>query len=53
MNCILETQGLCKEFGAVTAAKDVNVRILKGEVVGVIGSNGAGKTAIPITRLPN
>jgi len=44
MTCILETQGLCKEFGAVTAAKDVNVRINKGEVVGVIGSNGAGKT---------
>ena len=44
MSCILETQGLCKAFGAVTAAKDVNVRIRPGEVVGVIGSNGAGKT---------
>lgn len=44
MTCILETRGLYKEFGAVTAAKDVNVSIAKGEVVGVIGSNGAGKT---------
>ncbi|HDS1733115.1 MULTISPECIES: ABC transporter ATP-binding protein [Pseudomonas] len=44
MSAILETRGLCKEFGAVSAAKDVNVSISKGEVVGVIGSNGAGKT---------
>ena len=44
MSRILETRGLYKEFGAVTAAKDVNVSIVRGEVVGVIGSNGAGKT---------
>lgn len=44
MNYILETRALYKEFGAVSAAKDVNVSISKGEVVGVIGSNGAGKT---------
>ncbi|GAB3449483.1 ABC transporter ATP-binding protein [Insolitispirillum peregrinum] len=41
---ILETRGLCKTFGAVTAAKDLHVTIAPGEVVGVIGSNGAGKT---------
>jgi len=44
MTCILETRSLNKEFGAVIAAKDLNVQINKGEVVGVIGSNGAGKT---------
>ncbi|WP_454916005.1 ABC transporter ATP-binding protein [Xanthobacter sediminis] len=41
---ILETRALNKTFGAVTAAKDLNVRIDKGEIVGVIGANGAGKT---------
>ncbi|MBV17131.1 MULTISPECIES: ABC transporter ATP-binding protein [Thalassospira] len=44
MTTILETRSLNKEFGAVIAAKDLNVQVAKGEVVGVIGSNGAGKT---------
>ncbi len=44
MSIILETKSLNRNFGAVTAAKDINVQISLGEVVGVIGSNGAGKT---------
>lgn len=44
MSAILETRSLNRSFGAVTAARELNVRIDKGEVVGVIGSNGAGKT---------
>lgn len=44
MKTILVTQGLSKSFGAVTAAADVNVTIHEGEIVGVIGANGAGKT---------
>lgn len=44
MTTILETRALTRTFGAVVAAKDLNVRIEQGEVVGVIGSNGAGKT---------
>jgi branched-chain amino acid transport system ATP-binding protein len=44
MTTILETRGLTRTFGAVVAAKDLNVCIEQGEVVGVIGSNGAGKT---------
>ncbi|MDF1670243.1 MAG: ATP-binding cassette domain-containing protein [Roseovarius sp.] len=44
MTTILETRKLEKAFGAVYAAKDVNISIDAGEVLGVIGSNGAGKT---------
>src|SRR5919198_2442017 len=44
MPVILDTRGLCKSFGAVTAAKDVSAAIEKDSVVGLIGTNGAGKT---------
>lgn len=44
MTLIFETHKLSKTFGAVTAAADINVTIEEGEMVGVIGSNGAGKT---------
>lgn len=44
MTAILETKNLEMKFGAVYAAKDVNISIEAGEVMGVIGSNGAGKT---------
>jgi len=35
-----------KRFGAVVAAADIDVRILQGEHVSLIGSNGAGKTTL-------
>jgi branched-chain amino acid transport system ATP-binding protein len=44
MTTILETRNLERTFGAVVAARDINIRIGSGEVLGVIGSNGAGKT---------
>ena len=44
MAVILEAKNLCKSFGAVTAANDINARIEQDSVVGLIGSNGAGKT---------
>jgi branched-chain amino acid transport system ATP-binding protein len=44
MPVILDARGLCKRFGAVTAAHEVSAAIEKDSVVGLIGTNGAGKT---------
>lgn len=44
MTQLLETRGLNKRFGAVTAAADITVAIEQDSVVGLIGTNGAGKT---------
>lgn len=44
MSAILDARGLQKRFGAVTAADNINVAIEADTVVGLIGSNGAGKT---------
>ena len=44
MSPILDAQGLNKSFGAVTAADGVSAAIEKDSVVGLIGTNGAGKT---------
>ena len=41
---VLEARGLCKRFGAVVTADDVNVRVLEGRIHSLIGPNGAGKT---------
>lgn len=41
---ILEIKNLCKNFGSIAAANNINFKMRKKEVIGVIGSNGAGKT---------
>ena len=40
----LETRGLCKSFGALTVADDIDFRLEPGARHALIGPNGAGKT---------
>ncbi len=44
MAALLEARGVNKSFGAVVAARDIDVAVAPHEVVGIIGANGAGKT---------
>jgi ABC-type branched-subunit amino acid transport system ATPase component len=44
MTVILETRGLCKSFGALEVAREVNFRLDRGARHALIGPNGAGKT---------
>ena len=46
MGFIMETQALTKTYGKKDACKDINIQIREGEIYGLIGRNGAGKTTI-------
>ena len=41
---ILESKGLCKNFGGLKAIDTLNLILEEGEIRGLIGPNGAGKT---------
>lgn len=43
---ILQTQGLCKRFGGVHVARNVDFGIEAGEIHCLIGPNGAGKSSL-------
>jgi branched-chain amino acid transport system ATP-binding protein len=44
MSRALETQGLCKNFGALAVASDITFALERGARHALIGPNGAGKT---------
>ena len=44
MGQLLETKRLTKRFGGVLAIDELDFHIEKGEILGLIGPNGSGKT---------
>ncbi len=46
MSIILECNGLTKKFGSKVAVSDVNLKIERGQIVGLLGPNGSGKSTI-------
>ena len=43
---LVEMKNICKRFGGVHAVEDVSINLYPGEVVGVLGHNGAGKSCL-------
>jgi lipopolysaccharide export system ATP-binding protein len=42
--CLIQTQGLVKQYGGRRVVNGVDIHVRAGEVVGLLGKNGAGKT---------
>ena len=43
---VLQTKGLVKRYGGVTAVNGVDLELHQGQILGLIGPNGAGKTTL-------
>jgi ABC-2 type transport system ATP-binding protein len=46
MDAVVETTGLTKRFGSVSALADCDLALPRGKVTGIVGPNGAGKTTL-------
>ena len=43
---LLECKHLCKEFDGKQILKDINLKIPRGKIIGLLGKNGTGKTTL-------
>ncbi|MGB6058377.1 MAG: ATP-binding cassette domain-containing protein, partial [Microthrixaceae bacterium] len=43
---VLRLRGVTKRFGGLSALSSVDLEVMPGEIVGLIGQNGAGKTTL-------
>ncbi len=43
---IVEMRDICKSFGPVRALVNVNLRLMPGEILGLVGDNSAGKSTL-------
>ena len=41
---IIQVEGLCKAYGSLQAVKDLSFCVKRGQVFGLLGANGAGKS---------
>jgi len=46
MNLILECRALTKKYGNTQALSNVNLKIQRGRIIGLLGPNGSGKTTL-------
>ena len=44
MKTVLEIHGLSKQFGKQPILQDLSLSVKEGDIYGLIGKNGAGKT---------
>lgn len=43
-DCAITTEKLCKKFGSIVAIDNLDLKITRGTIYGLIGPNGSGKT---------
>jgi len=46
MSCFIEFKSVTKKYGEIVALSDTNLKVIKGEILTIIGPNGSGKTTL-------